>query len=317
MRKTTPKYQSTVHTLEIQPILRDANGETFTDWFKRTKERNLPYVRWDEMRPIINPHKVSRNDDWKFVFEYRTIDEIESAMNKIMEGMEIDGYTIKRLDLCFDTECGYGVSEKLIRLIVLMLSVKEGLNNRFQSIDPLTLEAKTIVAANGTKYTKSLEIEHYNRELLSQDKWSNAPITNRLELRAMGAQAGVGRTIRSIAKNWLERLEGLTEEHLRQVTEQLTDGIYHRWTDYCEELDCDRNPSQVTRNVFYSCQADNIYTKDQLVTLYGNDKQTAKSVDNLLMLNRYGIIFDLYTFDEVKAEVDRLIRAAKQFLLIK
>lgn len=319
MRKTTPKYQATVHTLEIQPYMNpEWEGHQYS-WWSKIYHKGLGYIdrEWvasdGNPRMIINPHKLHHGESGKWLFEYRPLSEIAEDMEQISQETEISGYALKRLDICLDADQSYKATEKLTRLIVLMLSLEAKADNRYWSIDPLTLETKTVKAMNGKHYRNTLEVEHYNRELLSQNEWENPPIVNRLELRAMRQQITWDDSMVDVVNRWVWKLEELTEAHMKQALDQVTEAVYHRWERYRGNFKR-RKPTPGMCNSFYSCQADEIYTRDQLVKLYAYDRLEAKAVDNLLQGKSYGDVFDLYTFEDAEAEVGSLLRALNQFL---
>lgn len=327
MVRTKPKYRATVHTMEIEPIMTPEHADDKWEWWQMVHDMkkdyigkkyttNTKYARDRKPRIVINPHKLYTGDSGRFVFEYWTASKIKAAMKEICEQIEIDDYIIRRLDICVDTEESYHSTQKLTRLIVLMLADEIGMENRFTSDDPLTLAPKSLVVANGKKGDISLEIEHYNRSLFSQDNWENHPITNRLEFRAMGEQAGTDckgnrRTIKSIGEGWTKRLEGLTEAHMEHVIEALTEGISTRWFYYTDSYGRDVTTSM--RNSFFVCQANNIYTKQQLLKLYSEDGYNSITVDNLLKRKRYGEMFKMVSFEDVIAEASQITKALEKF----
>jgi len=117
-------------------------------------------------------------------------------------------------------------------------------------------------ASNGQqKRSRTLEAEHYNRELVEQERWMNL-VVNRLELRAMGAQAGKNHSIEQIVQNWLKRLDAIdNEKRMQKLEQQLNDALYDKLTQ-------GKTLSKATLNALISAHADYIYTGDQLRDLY-------------------------------------------------
>lgn len=312
-------YKATVHTLEIEPHLPE--GMKPEDWRRQVYEVNHPCVDRTEKvrnsyRMIVNPHKNHSADDGRFIFDYRSLDTIAQDMESITGDLGMTGYSLKRVDICLDTTAPYAQTHKLTQLIMLMLADAYDLPNRYESRDPLTLESKSTVMTNGKKYNASLEIEHYNRALHDQSKWTNDPVVNRFELRAMREQAT---GIMEAAQSWRQRLEGLTAEQLKHVTDGMTNGLFALWEDYASRL---KRPTSTHWNHFLATHAESIYTRDQLLRLCQRyDASTceapsdnARRIDNLMMKARFGNCFELFSFKDVQTVTERMRDALTAFI---
>lgn len=272
----------------------------------------------------INPHKLHRAADGRFLFAYRGLKEFLEDMDTICNDLMLQDYVIKRMDICIDSDCDYQTASKLSRLILLMLADLCGLENRYMSDDPLSLEPKTVVAANGKKYVATLEIEHYNRNLLPQDKWANDPVENRFELRAMREQAGRRHEAVRIVKNWIDRFDKLTEDHLQHVLLQVNRGLFERWKRRTSKLRSeDMSSRQWTTfwNTFLFWNSEHLYTAKQIESLFGLHETLGgwmpggrAGVRNFLETGRrYRTGMELYTFNDIRAEAGLMADALRRF----
>ena len=244
-------------------------------------------------------------------------------MEAICADLGIDGYITKRMDVCLDTDVPYQQTQKLTRLIALMLGDKIGMGNRYISTDPLTGEAKTLRldneyrSPNGNKVYATLQAEHYNRALVDQMDYAGSPIVNRFELRSMGAQAGVMHTEEDIAAEWLKRLDGLTERDMVRVCQQINNMLVEKCGEHLAKVrDTDKSMSTEINAFLRTHAADYIYTREQLRNLLDmlgvENKET--HVNNLLLPQRFGGFFEMYSWAKVRAEIDCMKAALMGFL---
>lgn len=322
-KTATTVYHATLHTLEIKPQLPEAIKPEA--WHRMVIDKDHPCIDRmhrasdDSYSIIINPHKLHRTDDGSFIFSYRSLEAILQDMETICNDIGIEDYSLKRVDICLDTDAPFIQTHKLTHLIMLMLADRQSLTNRYESRDPLTLEVKSSTTSNGRRYDASLEIEHYNRALLDQSKWANAPVRNRFELRAMRVHAGKKRSIEGIAQDWQKRLAGQTEANLQHVTGNINDSLLAIWEDYAGRL---KKPTSTHWNHFLANHADSIYTRDQLDQLCrrydaaltpGKPSDDSSRINNLMMKSRFGSCFELFTFREIQAVAGRMQDALKRF----
>lgn len=322
-KTATPVYHATLHTLEIKPQLPE--GIKPEAWHRKVIDIDHPCI--DRMPRasdgsysiIINPHKLHKADNDRFTFSYRSLKDIQEDMETVCNVIGVEGYSLRRVDICLDTDTSYSQTHKLTQLIMLMLADEHCLSNRYESRDPLTLEVKSSTLSNGRRYDASLEIEHYNRALLDQSKWANAPVRNRFELRVMRSHAGKNRSIEDIVQDWQTRLEALTDENLQHVTGNMSDSLFALWKDYAGRL---KKPTSTHWNHFLANHADCIYTRDQLIQLCrrydaaltpGKFSDNPKRINNLMTTSRFGNCFELFTLREIQAVTGRMRGALKRF----
>lgn len=148
--KFNRKIYCNIHTLSVRsdtkPIC-DVNGVDLKRICGKESDKESYSV-------FINPNAYIDND----------IDSLES-FNKILEEVEnVAGLTncrLLRADMKFDSyDDDYDESLKLNKLVALLSSITFNLNNRYQSIDPLTFE-NLIVRVQSDYY----EVENYNKKL--------------------------------------------------------------------------------------------------------------------------------------------------------
>ena len=313
------KYKATVHTLEIKPLLpENVDGGKWTKW---VFDQNRDYVcsirpkgKKSEPRLIINPHKTERLSNGLFHFEHDGLTRHEKIMKNICKELGMDGYIIRRFDVCLDTDQPYGQTEKITRLIMLLLGENIGADNRFASYDPLTFDHLTTRIQNGDKGTRTLEMEHYSRAVIDQTKWDTT-IINRFELRAMGARAGKNHDERGIVQSWINQLRSLDPADLRGLESTLNSGIYARWEAYARESG--KQTSSADFNAFLRFNADHIYTRAQLkdlFVLFGKG-DPEKAVQHLVSKERSGKCFEkLFTEREIRTAIGSMVDALTEFV---
>ena len=162
--------------------------------------------------------------------------------------------------------------------------------------------------SNGQKrQRRTLEAEHYNRELVEQESWLNL-VVNRLELRAMGAQAGKNHSIEQIVQNWMKRLDAIdSEKCMLKLEQQLNDSLF-------EKLGQGKRLSKAALNALISAHDAYIYTDDQLRDLYARYgcKDLRREVRNLK--RSYPEVVDsLYTRQQISNAIGRIRQALARF----
>lgn len=317
-------YKATIHTLEIEPILPNKYADKPGKWIQEAYKINHPCVtslwlnRHDSTpRVIINPHRLHTTPEGKYIFTYGGLQEHQQDMEVICQELEIDGYIIHRLDVCLDTNVPYTETQKLTRLIALLLGDQIGMENRYTSIDPITFEPKTLRldnagrSDNGNKIHATRQIEHYNRELVNQMDYAGNPIINRFELRAMGVAAGKTRTEGDIVSGWIERLDSLSEHRIEKLCQRLNEHLIKACGHYTKLVG---KTGSTEQNNFIKAHADCIYTREQLVDLLGmlGDDDPKRRTNNLK--TRTKKLIRLYKLKQIQAEIDSMKAALVGFL---
>ena len=318
------QYNATIHTLTITPTIHGTvpTGSDATAWIKNAYSADHPCVNQlnkprqiNEPRVTINPHKLNRNADGKFIFDYMGMEEYRQTMRRICNDLGADGYIIRRIDLCLDTDSAYADTEKFIRLIMLMLSEEHGLMNRYASIDPLTMKPKSTTMKNGSKpHLATMEIEHYNRALVDQSNWAEPHVINRFELRLMGAQAGTNSDEESIVGKWLEYLAALQARSTASLEQKLNDGLMREWEHYAAMMTAsnEANPKTIF-NYFIRGHAESVFTRSQLKDLFRRFGSKRPEIDAQNLLQRSGSLFMLFKPKDIRAGIQPLLDALNRF----
>lgn len=309
---------STVHTVEVSGVC-DAfdNGFTWTAALTRCLS-NVHKVYGTEdanrIKAVINPHKIELTDNGQFVFNYLDADQIESTIAQVCAEMQMQDATLSRVDICVDFNTEYQTNEKLLRFILVLMGCKYGFDNRMQTTDFVTQESKCTRASNGTSKNKTLEVEHYNRALLDQTNWDNAPVINRLEFRAMRAQTR-GKTLREIAQEWIKRLEKTkvkTRADLARVEDFMNGWLWADWLTFADK--CGSDNAHIWAKYLCS-KAEFIYTHRQLVKLYGRYCGEDKAQDLAKHFKyRHGKLFTVFSPADINAQIDDIINAIQNFI---
>ena len=327
MKKAT-KYRATIHTLTIQPILKPEYACYESTWWKAIYDAKLPYInkryrsRSDNtQRIIINPHRLHPSEDGtKYIFTYQGLPEHLTDMQRICEEMDMDGYIIRRLDVCLDANVPYVQTQKSTRLIALMLGEQFNGSNRYISIDPITLESKTIRIdnegrnKNGRKVSPTQQIEHYNRALKDQTDYANKPIINRFELRSMGSAVHEDYTEARIVRAWLDRLSKIDEASMQRLTYAINKHLSEAYKAYTKHT---AGAKSTKINSFMRLYADHIYTREQMIELLsmlGKSRPRDTSYD---LTAKAKNLFRLLTWKEIQAEIDSMKAALMDFIGLK
>lgn len=303
--------------------MKPENIEKEWQWWKKIYEKNLPFInskrtaKDGSFRIIINTHRLHpASEGGKYVFTYAGLQEHQCDMKTVCRDMEIDGYIIRRLDVCLDADIPYAVTAKLTRFIALMIGEQISAENRYISFDPITFDSKTLRIMNGKKGSATQEVEHYNRELVDQTNYAGAPIINRFELRSMGGMAGMykngfPRTEESIVRRWIDRLEDIREKDIIALCGRINEALLNICGRYVQQAG---KMSPPMLNNFLRFHADCIYTREQMIQLLEmmGDEKSGKHVSNLL--KRSGKLFLLYETEEIQQEINCMKEALETFL---
>ena len=317
------KYQATIHTMEIEPILGTKYQGKPGKWVQEMHKLNHPCVSSylnhndNSARAVINTHRMNTTPEGKYIFSYKPLSDHMRDMQTICGEIGIDGYIIKRMDVCLDTDAPYSETQKLTRLIALMLAEKIGANNRYKYDEPMTLESKALYLenggrdVNGNKIYPTHSIEHYNRELVNQMNYAGEPVRNRFELRSMGRAAGVDHSEGDIVAGWMKRLDGLTRRDMEHVQQQLNQMILRECGNYLHEVG---NQSSTEINAFLKvCGADHIYSRRQLKEILDMLGVVRNETYTSNLLSRAGERFKLYSWADVRTEIGEMKAALQAF----
>lgn len=312
--RTPTAYRATIHTAELEIM---PHGKRWGRWVSDTKKSmdagKMPFIDgiWREQgKPtlILNPHKRYTDEHGKFIFEYWNLDRYRKEVGKIIREIGADDYTIRRLDIALDSVEPYEHTAKLIRACMLSLGDVYGLENSFYSVDAFTGEGKTLRGDNYREKAATVQFENYNRATVDQSRW-NATIVNRLELRAMGEQAGIKHDEQAIVKGWKARL--LTaQDNLPAFIEKQSELLFEKWIPFSERRG--RNTTNAL-NAFVILNERHIYTRDQLKQFLGTVKGTDGEGLAKRFRERWGNFVELYSLSEYQREAGAMHEALERF----
>lgn len=247
-----------IHTLSIISdtlVLNNIEGvETLKTYVNRTGE--ISYSTF------INPNRFKNKEIYNFT-------EFNEVFSEIKQITGINDYLLSRVDLRFDSyDDNFNELYKMNKLVVLLASIAYNLNNRYESIDPLTLDKLTIRVQS-----EYYEVENYNKAIQSN---YNDQAQNRLEFRSK-ALSKTNKDISEVIQNWNKKLDLLQTEYI--YLQRLCNNILVRQWGKENTLSV-KDFSEFARKY-----QDIIYTSEQLKNL-------------LIILNKSGTPSSVYKFKE-------------------
>ena len=314
-------YRATIHTMEIEPVLR--YPDEVRSWISKAYDANCPCIsqlypgRYGSMpRAIINPHRLHATPDGKYSFTYVGLREHLENMQSVCELLDMEGYIIRRMDVCLDADAPYAQTQKMTRLIALLLGERFSAENRDISTDPLSFEPKTLRLDNTGTYSDgrrrewTLQVEHYNRELVNQIRYTGEPIRNRFELRAKGAQAGYKSSEHSIVTGWIERLEALSVDDINSLCQRLNEAL----VEECGRYTALTGSTGTNVNAYVRMHLGDIYTRRQMVSLFDmlgfqDPEQHTKD-----FIKRFGAPFERFRNRQIFDEISGMKAALMGFI---
>lgn len=230
-----------IHTISIvsekEIVLPPELGNSWVEVYhrKNTKKDQHRYIA------KINTHK------WRdeLTFSYR---RFLSDMFEIEQSMNIKDCSLSRVDFAFNfLEDNYNELHKLNKCLCLLIGLSHNLMNRYESIDPLTLDKLTVRVQS-----QYLECENYNKSIQS-NHWS--PIPNRLELRSK-AILKANKDIPALANDWCKRLDNAVSNY-KPLQTLCNEVLIKKW--HAEKGEAVKTLSEFLRKYQY-----NVFNADQL-----------------------------------------------------
>jgi len=319
------EYKVTIHTMEIKVHTTQNHKQFYSIYNDKPYLRDAKALGNGTYTMIVNPHLLKGLDaDGKRQFRYIPLSEHKQILEAIKQELPIDSLTVTRLDICADPQIDYCYSEKVLRLLVLMLANEISADNRYMSVDPLTLETKTIrvdarKGYNGKTYNGGLQVENYNRGLLDQTEYDNTVI-NRLEFRASGTEAGENYSPDQIVERWKTRLQAISDrlmmpDRLQAIEKAINQALHEQWRQLV--ILCSDKPTSKMFNDFVFFNLSSIYTRRQMIELFklcGDTEQQAQDRNkNIRRLGRKTFRGQLLTEKQLAGELESLIFAINQF----
>lgn len=212
--------------------------------------------RYTQDETTTPKYKYRFNPD-KTMIDTSTITGYKTALTTMFETTAVLTPVKTRIDFRFDCyNSEYEDTFKLNKLLVLLIAEKNNIKNRYQCIDMLTAEPKTLCIKN-----KYIEAEAYNKALEEPDSFINW----RLELRSKALYDDENENNKELheLKKWYVRLANATETaNFNKLTTTINTHLMARY----EEQKAKRIFSK--DNEFITKYADFIFSTRQLTDLY-------------------------------------------------
>ena len=192
----------------------------------------FPFVHNDIVRKsdntysyyVLNPDKG--NNDLAI---YNSTDYYKT-LNYMLDSIELKEPIKSRIDFRFDSfDDNYNELMKLNKVLLLLITVKYKVKNRYKSQDLLTDEALTMRIQ-----TKYIEAENYNKGLQEPD----GDIMNRLELRSKALNTNILETQkeRYEFKKWCDRLQkSVTADNFNLLIQKSNTALIDRFKEWSKQ----------------------------------------------------------------------------------
>lgn len=291
-----------VHTVEIKAKSADyRDGETGRRWEYVSNH----YQQYGEHVIVLNPHKANLTPEGLYKCLYGNRAGVEATIAQAAQEMRwSDDWRFSRVDFCFDLQCPYEDSDKLVRLFQLMVAKTAELDNLWMTYDPATLVTKSTTVKHEAWNTERA-VDHYNRALLDQKKF-DTQVINRLEFRTGGlalTNCGGKRNMRAPVDLWLGIIDkAMTKDTHQTVEDQAARAFYDKWLK-AKAVGGAKRIAQ-----FIRMRSELIYTRRQLeeiFTLAFEDevvlapRAKAKEAVRNLLKTESGFRADLYTLPDL------------------
>lgn len=246
-----------VHTLSIATNdIICCDSDKGRQCIKTDKNKVNPVTGEITYKAIVNPNK------WSGLVT--TYDDLQNVLTEITQEIGIKEYRIARADFAVDCfEDNYDELHKLNKCICLLLAIAYHLKNRYESVDPLSIEHLTTRVQS-----EYMECENYNKNIESDN---TSPVYNRLEFRSK-ANLKTKKDIPDLVQDWCNRLDKAVNyfDNLQNIC---NDYLIIRWNK-------EKDIKVKSISEFIRKYQDNIYSSKQLINFYsrlGFDKPKSKA----------------------------------------
>lgn len=287
------QFKAGIHTVSIRSKQASCLHKEDVSWIGDEQARS--YKLKDGTRTTWYIYKLNLN---KLVApdEIWSLKQFEQLINQSTQAMGLEHWQYTRIDMRFDIYDGeYEEYLKLIKLLILLISVRYDLPNRYQSKEPLTLLSKT-VRAQGSNF----QVEFYNKQLESP----GYPAKSRLELRTCRIYGYAAQDTKNLIAEWGRRLKRSIAGY-EQLQKTCNEYLLERW-------EVDKKAGTVrNRNDFIRLNQENILTKRQLVELLEalecpNPKKSAENIKSRERL-------EFFTQKDLETLLHKLIDSMKVY----
>lgn len=237
---------------------------------------------------VINPNKAGKGELYGY-------SEYSEVMEYILSDMNISQYYRNRVDFRIDSrQDNYNELLKLNKCVILLLSLRYKVKNRYQSFDPLTFDNLTIRIQN-----QYFEAENYNKAI----EEPNGDIKNRLELRSKSISHN--KPIPVLAQEWVNKLDA-TIECYQELQDRCNIELLKRWN-------IEKHNQVKTMSEFIRKYQGNIFCRKQLTAFLeaiGIDNPV-KAADNFKHRNHV----EYFSLNDIKAYHKKIVSSFDEFLL--
>lgn len=267
------KLKASIDTLSIVSPEVSAKQPETADYINETKVIQNSKSDITRFQYIINPNKTESGE----VYHYTIFVKV---MEGILSDMEITQYYRNRVDFRVDSyQDNYNELLKLNKCIILLLSLRYKVKNRYQSFDPLSLDSLTIRIQN-----KYFEAENYNKAIEEPE----GEVKNRLELRSKYIKRN--KDIPALVNDWSIKLDSLVD-YYGELQSRCNQELLRRW--YLEKGTQVKSVSEFVRKY-----QDNIFCRKQLISFYNmvGVANPFKAADNFKAKNK----IEFFSLNDIK-----------------
>lgn len=286
------QFKAGIHTVSIRSKQESCLHKADSPWIG--DEQSRPYrlkdgtaIEWYTYK--LNLNKLAGHEVW-------SLQEFEHLIQQATQAMGLERWQYIRIDMRFDMYDGeYDEYLKLIKLLILLISQRYGLTNRYQSRDPLTLLSETVRAQNS-----NFQVEFYNKALESP----GYPAKSRLELRTCRIYSYAAKDTEALIAEWGNRLKQSIAGY-EQLQKTCNEYLIEHWK-------VDKKAGTVrSRNDFVRLYQENIYSKRQLVYLLEalGAKNPEKSAENLKSREK----LEFFTWKELDTLLKKLFSSMNAY----
>ena len=188
-----------------------------------------PFVKSDIVRKsdnsysyyVLNPDKANNNIG---IYNYA---DYSKALDYMLDSIALDEPIKSRIDFRFDSfDDNYNELAKLNKVLLLLITVKYKVSNRYKSQDLLTEEALTMRIQN-----KYIEVENYNKGLQEPE----GAVKNRLELRSKALRSDILEGAKEFKEfdKWCDRLDkSVTVDNLDVLVSDTNKALIERFKEW-------------------------------------------------------------------------------------
>lgn len=242
---TQAEFYTGIDTVEVRSdseIILEADTDLLPSTIRKNTQTGACYYK-------INPDKCSG-------LRIYNSDDYYMTMNYIIDNFDMTNPTKTRIDFRIDSlENNFNELMKLNKLLILLIALAYSIDNRYYSVDPLTLDKLCIRVQN-----QYIEAENYNKAIEEPDDI----VKNRLELRSKKLYDNTDENSKEQRefKKWCNRLDkAVSKENFEHLQIELNRALYEKYQE-------ESGNRGFTINEFLYKYQSSIFTSRQLSEFY-------------------------------------------------